>query len=71
MSSYDQDRELGEPHPHPPHLGLFFGVNLDYVDFACGIFDLCNVRIAEQSEHNRLFSQRYLKAIGTEQIHRR
>ena len=27
----------------PPQI---FGVNLDYVDFADGIFDLCNVRIA-------------------------
>ena len=28
----------------PPHLVFFFGVNLDYVDFAGGIFHLCNVR---------------------------
>ena len=33
------------PPPHP-NLDLIFGVNLDYVDFAGGIFDLCNVRIA-------------------------
>ena len=30
----------------PPNLDIFFGFNLDYVDFAGGIFDLCNVQIA-------------------------
>ena len=35
------------PLPPPyPNLDLIFGVILDYVDFAGGIFDLCNVRIA-------------------------
>ena len=31
------------PPPHPPHThtsGFFFGVNIDYLDFSGGIFDL-------------------------------
>ena len=37
-----QDGELGDS--PPPTSFFFFGVNLDYVDFAGGIFHLCNVR---------------------------
>ena len=37
MSSYDQDGELGDV---PLTSGFFFGVNLDYLDFSGGIFDL-------------------------------
>ena len=28
------------PPPHHHHLDFFFGVNLDYLAFSCGIFDL-------------------------------
>ena len=39
MWSYDQDGEL-ENVPPPPPPRFFFGVNLDYIDFSGGIFDL-------------------------------
>ena len=56
-----------EVSPHHHHLGFFFGVNLDYLDFRPLIIDNCNVCIRwqmrlppcalhEQSEHNCLFS---------------
>ena len=42
LRSYDQDRELEDvpPPPPPPPPRVFFGVNLDYLDFSGGIFDL-------------------------------
>ena len=48
MWSYDQDGELEDvPPPPPPH--FFFGVNLDYLDFSGGIFDLFYEPVREKT----------------------
>ena len=48
MWSYDQDGEL-ECVPPPPPRFFFFGVNLDYLDFSGGIFDLFYEPVREKT----------------------
>ena len=53
MWSYDQDGELEDvpppPPPRPPR--FFFGVNLDYLDFSGGIFDLFYEPVREKTNN--------------------
>ena len=54
MWSYDQDGELEDvPHPPrpPPPPRFFFGVNLDYLDFSGGIFDLFYEPVREKTNN--------------------
>ena len=53
MWSYDQDGELEDvplpPPPPPPR--FFFDVNLDYLDFSGGIFDLFYEPVREKTNN--------------------
>ena len=53
MWSYDQDGELEDvpPPPPPPRFVCFFGVNLDYLDFSGGIFDLFYEPVREKTNN--------------------
>ena len=51
MWSYDQDGELEDVPPHHHHLGFFFGVNLDYLDFSGGIFGLFYETVREKTNN--------------------
>ena len=52
MWSYDQDGELEDvPPPPPPPPRFFFGVNLDYLDFSGGIFDLFYEPVREKTNN--------------------
>ena len=58
MCFYDQDGELEDvpPPPPPPPPRFFFGVNLDYLDFSGGIFDLLyepTIRVPTKSDTHR------------------
>ena len=48
MWSYDQDGELEDVPPPPPR---FFGVNLDYLDFSGGMFDLFYEPVCEKTNN--------------------
>ena len=50
MWSYDQDGELEDVPPPPPRF-FFFGVNLDYLDFSGGIFDLFYEPVREKTNN--------------------
>ena len=52
MWSYDQDGELEDvPQLPPPPPRFFFGVNLDYLDFSGGIFDLFYEPVREKTNN--------------------
>ena len=51
MWSYDQDGELEDVPPPPPPPRFFFGVNLDYLDFSDGIFDLFYEPVREKTNN--------------------
>ena len=52
MWSYDQDGELEDvPTPPPPPRVFVFGVNLDYLDFSGGIFDLFYEPVHEKTNN--------------------
>ena len=50
MWSYDQDGEL-EDAPPPSRFFFLFSVNLDYLDFSGGIFDLFYEPVREKTNN--------------------
>ena len=51
MWSYDQDGGLEDVLPPPPPPRGFFCVNLDYLDFSGGIFDLFYEPVREKTNN--------------------